>query len=124
MRYSTLAIAALLWALPAGAFDTRWDLEPIERQSRGCRFVGRTVTDYQYEVAVTEGTDAAASAIVVAGSHPGGDVNITVEPNTGCATRGCRAGNVYQVRIAATLDDGQVLTCNWLVVPAWRTLKR
>ena len=117
-----LAISAALpaWAQPVdpGSARTR-TLEPNAVDTFTIRFIGRTLTAVDSVTVSNRGhqtiPDTVPNAIKTAMSFSGSDVLVTLAPDTGCGTAGCRAGNWYQIAVRASDSTGNKPTFNFLL---------
>jgi hypothetical protein len=114
MRYLTLLLLlALLWLLAAPAFaqpsapsppwckpTETWTFDAAEKDSVGFQFKTRTLASVHSVTLVARivaQADASPTSIATASSVSGDTLSITLVPDTGCGTAGCRAGNQYWI---------------------------
>jgi hypothetical protein len=101
-------------AQPVPAGDARTiRIDPTEVDTYTIRWEGRVLsaTPGDHTITITPSgplkqADASPNAIKTAHAVSGSDLTITLSPNAGCGSSGCRAGNTYQVRIQVTDSAG------------------
>lgn len=121
-----LFLAAPLRAQTVCSEQQTWRSEPVAKDTYGCRFMGRTLSSATAEVEVRKAnaTDSTPTTMVTAGPTVSGDtVSLTIYPDQGCGSSGCRSGNEYQVRIKATDASGNTPTCNACLVVRKQVLR-
>lgn len=95
----------------------RIKIEPIAQDTYTVLFEGRTLSSVAITVSLRKKkqADATPSAIVTNSSVSGSNASFTLAPDTGCGATGCRAGNIYQLKIQPTETGGNKPTANILV---------
>lgn len=121
----SLFAAAPAWAQPSPGDEVLVEMEPLSIDTITVRFQGRTlaaINNVNVHARTLKNADVAPSAIKVATAYSGSDVLITLNPDAGCGTSGCRAGNLYQIRVQAQDSSGNRPTFNFLVKVKWQYL--
>lgn len=120
----TTILAALVFAAAAHAAQPTGEdvlvlMQTNEVHTVACRYpASQTVSSCSTSVIarVLKAADATPSGLVTTTAVSGTtDCNVTVSPDNGCGTAGCRAGNVYQVQTTATMSSGTKLNCDFRV---------
>ena len=116
---ATAAPAAAQWWLGGGTDtagsdpctrDNTWTVEPEQTDSFTFKFEGRTLAVSPTPIvtarlAKTVQADGSPSQIVTGGpAVSGSTVSVQLNPDNGCGTAGCRAGNWYQLDVQPTDD--------------------
>lgn len=109
----------------SGSTVHTWSIEPASRDTYTVRFTGRTLssagtpTVTLRKAAQADGTPA--QMIVTTGVN-GSDLQLVIAPDTGCGSTGCRAGNVYQLRVQPTDSNGNQPTAVARINVRWQTV--
>jgi len=102
--------AAAAQNVPCTDQNTFGPLQPAERDTVALRW-DRTLTTATATLTLRSMAkpDSTPNAMIVAGPTASGDhVNVTLLPDNGCGTPGCRNGNVYQLSVQATDTNGNL----------------
>lgn len=94
------------------------ELEPTEVDTVTCTFSGRTLTDKGTATAALRkktAADASPSSVITAHTSSGSTVSITLNPDNGCGTSGCRAGNTYQI-VLQPVEGSNKPICNLYLI--------
>jgi hypothetical protein len=98
-------------------------IQPAVKDTYSLSFVGRTISLANKGTAtaalrgIPKQADASPTAIITNHSADGTSaVSITINPDYGCGTAGCRAGNVYEIILQPTDADGNTPIGNLLVI--------
>jgi hypothetical protein len=84
-------------------------IQPTEKLTVGCKFIGRTTVSAAMTTTLLRGTDASPSAIITGSSCSGDTCSWTLAPTN-------RHGRQYQVTCLMTDSTGDKVACDVLVV--------
>lgn len=97
-----------------------YPIEPAATDTIGCAWE-RIITDPGVVLSVSlinvpAHADASPASIIIAGpTGAASHLSVTIAPDTGCGTSGCRVGNDYRIKLRATDSDGNHPICNLVV---------